>query len=86
MPQPNMNQMLKQVQKMQADMMKAQEALASETVQASAGGGMITSPAPFSTTGVWPSSRSNGTSSSASTAATKTPGPIERSPSSEAAG
>jgi DNA-binding YbaB/EbfC family protein len=42
MPQPNMNQMLKQVQKMQADMMKAQEALASETVQASAGGGMIT--------------------------------------------
>jgi DNA-binding YbaB/EbfC family protein len=42
MPQPNMNQMLKQVQKMQADMMKAQEALASETVQASAGGGMVT--------------------------------------------
>jgi DNA-binding YbaB/EbfC family protein len=37
-----MNQMLKQVQKMQADMMKAQEALASETVQASAGGGMVT--------------------------------------------
>jgi DNA-binding YbaB/EbfC family protein len=42
MPQPNMNQMLKQVQKMQADMMKAQEALASETVQSSAGGGMVT--------------------------------------------
>jgi DNA-binding YbaB/EbfC family protein len=42
MPQPNMNQMLKQVQKMQADMMKAQEALANETVEASAGGGMIT--------------------------------------------
>ena len=42
MPQPNMNQMLKQVQKMQADMMKAQEALASETIQASAGGGMVT--------------------------------------------
>ena len=41
MPQPNMNQMLKQVQKMQADMMKAQEALASETVEASAGGGMV---------------------------------------------
>jgi DNA-binding YbaB/EbfC family protein len=37
-----MNQMLKQVQKMQADMMKAQEALASETVEASAGGGMVT--------------------------------------------
>ena len=42
MPQPNMNQMLKQVQKMQADMMKAQEALANETVDASAGGGMVT--------------------------------------------
>ena len=34
--QPNMNQMLKQVQKMQADMMKAQEDLANETVDASA--------------------------------------------------
>ncbi len=42
MPQPNMNQMMKQVQKMQADMMKAQEDLAKETVQASAGGGMVT--------------------------------------------
>jgi DNA-binding YbaB/EbfC family protein len=42
MPQPNMNQMMKQVQKMQADMMKAQEALANETIQASAGGGMVT--------------------------------------------
>ncbi len=42
MPQPNMNQMLKQVQKMQADMVKAQEALANETVEASAGGGMVT--------------------------------------------
>ena len=42
MPQPNMNQMLKQVQKMQADMMKAQEDLANETVEASAGGGMVT--------------------------------------------
>ena len=42
MPQPNMNQMLKQVQKMQQDMVKAQEALANETVQASAGGGMVT--------------------------------------------
>ena len=42
MPQPNMNQMLKQVQKMQADMMKAQEELANEAVEASAGGGMVT--------------------------------------------
>ena len=42
MPQPNMNQMLKQVQKMQQDMMAAQEQLANETVQASAGGGMVT--------------------------------------------
>ncbi len=42
MPQPNMNQMLKQVQKMQADMMKAQEQLKTEEVTASAGGGMVT--------------------------------------------
>ena len=42
MPQPNMNQMMKQVQKMQADMIKAQEALANETIEASAGGGMVT--------------------------------------------
>jgi nucleoid-associated protein EbfC len=40
--QPNMNQMLKQVQKMQADMAKAQEELAQATVEASAGGGMVT--------------------------------------------
>ncbi len=42
MPQPNMNQMLKQVQKMQADMMKAQEDLKTEEVTATAGGGMVT--------------------------------------------
>ena len=42
MPQPNMNQMMKQVQKMQADMMAAQEALKDEVVSASAGGGMVT--------------------------------------------
>lgn len=42
MPQPNMQQMMKQVQQMQADMVKAQEQLKSETVQASAGGGMVT--------------------------------------------
>jgi DNA-binding YbaB/EbfC family protein len=40
--QPNMNEMLKQVQKMQADMVKAQEELKSEVVEASAGGGMVT--------------------------------------------
>ena len=38
---PNMQQMLKQVQKMQADMVAAQEALKSELVDASAGGGMV---------------------------------------------
>jgi DNA-binding YbaB/EbfC family protein len=42
MPQPNMNQMLKQVQKMQADMIAAQESLKDEIVEASAGGGMVT--------------------------------------------
>ena len=39
---PQYNQMMKQVQKMQADMAKAQEDLATETVEASAGGGMVT--------------------------------------------
>lgn len=42
MPQPNMQQMLKQVQKMQAQMMEAQEQLKDELVEASAGGGMVT--------------------------------------------
>jgi DNA-binding YbaB/EbfC family protein len=42
MPQPNMQQMMKQVQKMQADMLAAQEQLKTETVSASAGGGMVT--------------------------------------------
>jgi hypothetical protein len=37
-----LNQMMRQVQKMQADMATAQEALANETVEASAGGGMVT--------------------------------------------
>ena len=40
--QPNMNQMMQQVQKMQADMVKAQEELKNEVVEASAGGGMVT--------------------------------------------
>ena len=42
MPQPNMAQMLKQVQKVQADMARAQEELAAAEVEASAGGGMVT--------------------------------------------
>jgi DNA-binding YbaB/EbfC family protein len=42
MPQPNMQQMLKQVQKMQAEMVAAQETLKDEVVEASAGGGMVT--------------------------------------------
>src|SRR5438270_12017924 len=37
-----MQQMFKQVQKMQADMVAAQEALKDESVEASAGGGMVT--------------------------------------------
>jgi DNA-binding YbaB/EbfC family protein len=42
MPQPNMNQILKQAQKMQEDMLAAQESLKNETVEATAGGGMVT--------------------------------------------
>ncbi len=42
MPQPNMNQMMKQVQQMQEEMVKAQEAAQKEVVEASAGGGMVT--------------------------------------------
>ena len=38
----DMNKMMRQVQQMQADMAKAQEELANETVEASAGGGMVT--------------------------------------------
>ena len=41
MPQPNMQQMLKQVQKMQAEMARAQEELAAAEVEATAGGGMV---------------------------------------------
>ena len=40
--QPNMQQLLKQAQKMQQDMLAAQEALKDEVVEASAGGGMVT--------------------------------------------
>jgi DNA-binding YbaB/EbfC family protein len=40
--QPNMNQMMRQVQQMQEEMAKAQESLKHESVEASAGGGMVT--------------------------------------------
>jgi DNA-binding YbaB/EbfC family protein len=40
--QPNMQQILKQAQKMQQDMLAAQESLKDEVVSASAGGGMVT--------------------------------------------
>ncbi|HVS29173.1 MAG TPA: YbaB/EbfC family nucleoid-associated protein [Solirubrobacteraceae bacterium] len=39
--QPNMQQMLQQVQKLQQEMMTAQESLKDEIVEASAGGGMV---------------------------------------------
>jgi nucleoid-associated protein EbfC len=43
MPQPpNMQQLLKQAQKMQEEMLAAQESLKDEVVEASAGGGMVT--------------------------------------------
>ena len=42
MANPQYNKMMKQVQEMQAKMAKAQEELAVETVEASAGGGIIT--------------------------------------------
>ena len=38
----DMNKMLQQVQQLQAQMEKAQDELANETVEASAGGGMVT--------------------------------------------
>lgn len=38
----NMSRMMKQVQKMQAEMMRVQEELAEKTVEATAGGGMVT--------------------------------------------
>ena len=40
--QKQLNQMMRQAQKMQADLVAAQEALAEETVEASVGGGMVT--------------------------------------------
>src|ERR1043166_6876468 len=41
MAQFDMNKLLKQAQQMQTDMAKAQEELANEVVEASAGGGMV---------------------------------------------
>jgi DNA-binding YbaB/EbfC family protein len=38
----DMNKMLEQMQQMQGEVLKAQEELAKETVEASAGGGMVT--------------------------------------------
>ncbi len=38
----DMNKLMKQAQQMQADMAKAQAELATETVEASAGGGLVT--------------------------------------------
>ena len=40
--QPNIDQMMKQVQAMQAEVVKAQESLKDEVVEATAGGGMVT--------------------------------------------
>ena len=42
MPQPNMQQLMKQAQKMQQEMLAAQESLKDEVVESSAGGGMVT--------------------------------------------
>jgi nucleoid-associated protein EbfC len=39
--QPNLQQMMKQVQQMQAEMSKVQEQLKDEVVEASTGGGMV---------------------------------------------
>ena len=40
--QPDMSQMMRMAQQMQAEVMKAQEQLKNEVVEASAGGGMVT--------------------------------------------
>ena len=40
-PQPNMQQLMKQAQKMQQQLVEAQEQLATETVEGTAGGGLV---------------------------------------------
>ncbi len=40
-PQPNMQQLMKQAQKMQRDLLAAQEEIAATTVEGSAGGGLV---------------------------------------------
>lgn len=40
-PQPNMQQLMKQAQKMQRDLMAAQEQVAQQSVEGSAGGGLV---------------------------------------------
>jgi len=41
-PQPNMQQLMKQAQKMQRDLLAAQEEIAATTVEGSAGGNLVT--------------------------------------------
>ncbi|HEY2296623.1 MAG TPA: YbaB/EbfC family nucleoid-associated protein [Jatrophihabitans sp.] len=41
-PQPNMAQLMKQAQKMQRDLLAAQEEIAAATVEGSAGGNLVT--------------------------------------------
>lgn len=40
-PQPNMQQLMKQAQKMQRDLQAAQEQIAQQTVEGTAGGGLV---------------------------------------------
>jgi len=40
-PQPNMQQLMKQAQKMQRDLVAAQDELATQTVDGTAGGGLV---------------------------------------------
>ena len=69
----DVNKMMKQMQQMQAEMAKAQEELAKQVVEASAGGGMVVSgfktrtrPAASSATYIWPSPASSNATGSTS--------------------